>query len=95
MTFSGASRSCIGYKFAIYEMKALLLYLVKAFYFELAVDPNDVIRNELYVPYFLFLGGLLDTLSDRYLRIVTRPLLRSEKEEGAQLPMIIRPATLA
>jgi cytochrome P450 len=49
MTFSGGSRSCIGYKFAIYEMKALLLYLVKAFYFELAVDPNDVMRNELYV----------------------------------------------
>jgi cytochrome P450 len=47
MTFSGASRSCIGYKFAIYEMKALLLHLVKSFYFELAVDPNDVIRNEM------------------------------------------------
>jgi cytochrome P450 len=56
MTFSGGPRSCIGYRFAIYGMKALLLCLVKSFYFELAVDPKDIMRSELYV-YFLLIAS--------------------------------------
>jgi hypothetical protein len=30
-------------------MKALLLYLIRAFEFELAVEPEDIIRKELCV----------------------------------------------
>ncbi|PVG01529.1 cytochrome P450 [Serendipita vermifera] len=49
MTFLGGPRSCIGYRFAILEMKALLLYLIRAFEFELAADPKDVIHKALIV----------------------------------------------
>jgi len=38
MSFIGGPRSCIGYKFAIIEMKALLYTLVRAIHFE--IDPK-------------------------------------------------------
>lgn len=43
MTFLGGQRACLGFKFAILEMKALLFHLIRAFEFELAVDPKDVV----------------------------------------------------
>jgi len=42
LTFLGGPRSCIGYRFALLEMKALLFTLVRAFEFELAVPPEDI-----------------------------------------------------
>jgi cytochrome P450 len=47
MTFLGGQRACIGFKFAILEMKALLFHLIRGFEFELAVDPNDVVCREM------------------------------------------------
>ncbi|KAH7101315.1 cytochrome P450 [Auriculariales sp. MPI-PUGE-AT-0066] len=41
-TFSGGPHSCIGYRFAVIEMKALLFHLIRAFRIELAVDPSEV-----------------------------------------------------
>ncbi|KIM23167.1 hypothetical protein M408DRAFT_332466 [Serendipita vermifera MAFF 305830] len=70
MTFSTGNRSCIGYKFAIFELKALLFQLIKNFRFDPAVPYGDVIRNEL---------------------IVTRPQVKSERDKGAQLPLVITP----
>ncbi|PVG01525.1 cytochrome P450 [Serendipita vermifera] len=49
MTFLGGPRSCIGYRFAILEMKSLLLYLVRTLEFELAVDPKDVMHKTMIV----------------------------------------------
>jgi cytochrome P450 len=46
MTFLGGQRACIGFKFAVLEMKALLFHLIRAFEFELAVDPKDVVGRE-------------------------------------------------
>ncbi|KIK32337.1 hypothetical protein CY34DRAFT_101741, partial [Suillus luteus UH-Slu-Lm8-n1] len=42
MTFLGGPRACIGYRFSLVEMKALLFTLVRAFEFELAVPALDV-----------------------------------------------------
>jgi cytochrome P450 len=47
MTFLGGQRACIGFKFAVLETKALLFHLIRAFEFELAVDPKDVVRREM------------------------------------------------
>ncbi|KAF9484969.1 cytochrome P450 [Pholiota conissans] len=42
MTFIGGPRACIGYRFSLVEMKALLFTLVRAFEFELAVPAGDI-----------------------------------------------------
>ncbi|KAH9937781.1 cytochrome P450 [Epithele typhae] len=42
MSFIGGPRACIGYRFSIVEMKALLFVLLRAFEFELAVPAADV-----------------------------------------------------
>ncbi|KAG7086399.1 hypothetical protein E1B28_002354 [Marasmius oreades] len=42
MTFLGGARSCIGYRFALVEIKALLFTLIRAFEFELAVPVEDL-----------------------------------------------------
>ncbi|KAI0668208.1 cytochrome P450 [Trametes maxima] len=42
LSFLGGPRACIGYRFSLIEMKALLFVLVRAFEFELAVAPEDV-----------------------------------------------------
>lgn len=42
MTFLGGARSCIGYRFSLVEMKALLFALVREFEFELAVPTKEV-----------------------------------------------------
>ncbi|KDR83061.1 hypothetical protein GALMADRAFT_238857 [Galerina marginata CBS 339.88] len=45
MTFLGGPRACIGYRFSIIETKALLFTLIRAFEFQLAVAPNDVVKR--------------------------------------------------
>ncbi|KAJ6506844.1 cytochrome P450 [Mycena sanguinolenta] len=42
LTFLGGTRSCIGFRFAVVEMKVLLFTLVRAFEFDLAVPIADV-----------------------------------------------------
>ncbi|KAJ7169306.1 cytochrome P450 [Mycena crocata] len=44
MTFLGGPRGCVGYKFSVVEIKALLFSLIRAFEFELAV-PSKVISS--------------------------------------------------
>ncbi|KAI3616017.1 cytochrome p450 [Moniliophthora roreri] len=43
LTFLGGSHACIGWRFALVEMKALLFTLVRAFEFELAVPREQVV----------------------------------------------------
>ncbi|KZP27815.1 cytochrome P450 [Athelia psychrophila] len=42
LTFSAGPRACIGYKFSLVELKALLFALLCAFEFELAVPGSDI-----------------------------------------------------
>lgn len=49
MSFLGGSRACIGYRFSLVEMKALLFTLVRAFEFELAVPAQDIGRRTTIV----------------------------------------------
>ncbi|KAJ6457452.1 cytochrome P450 [Mycena vitilis] len=42
LSFLGGPRACIGYRFSLVEMKALLFTLVRAFEFELAVPVADI-----------------------------------------------------
>ncbi|KAJ7494429.1 cytochrome P450 [Mycena galericulata] len=49
LTFLGGPRACIGYRFSLVEMKALLFTLVRAFEFELAVPLADVQKKSTAV----------------------------------------------
>lgn len=44
-TFLSGPRACIGFRFAVIEMKALLFTLIRAFEFELAVPAEDIKRR--------------------------------------------------
>jgi len=45
LTFLGGPRACIGFRFSLVEMKALLFTLIRAFDFELAVPHEDIARK--------------------------------------------------
>ncbi|KZT10926.1 cytochrome P450 [Laetiporus sulphureus 93-53] len=49
MTFLGGPRGCIGYRFAIIEIKALILTLVRAFEFKLAIPADEVVVKSTVV----------------------------------------------
>nr|BED42952.1 cytochrome P450 monooxygenase [Trametes versicolor] len=42
MTFGGGPRACIGYRFSLVEMRALIFTLVRAFAFAPAIDPSEL-----------------------------------------------------
>ncbi|KAH9842389.1 cytochrome P450 [Rhodofomes roseus] len=50
LTFLGGPRACIGYRFSLIEMKALLFALVRSFEFELALPKEEITK----------LAGLVD-----------------------------------
>ncbi|KAJ3573312.1 hypothetical protein NP233_g2500 [Leucocoprinus birnbaumii] len=45
MSFSGGPRGCIGYRFSLLEIKALLFTLIRAFDLDLAVPPSDILQK--------------------------------------------------
>ncbi|PPQ82386.1 hypothetical protein CVT25_008347 [Psilocybe cyanescens] len=49
LSFLGGPRACIGYRFALAEMKALLFILVRAFEFDLAVPASDIQKKSVVV----------------------------------------------
>ncbi|KAI0039426.1 cytochrome P450 monooxygenase [Auriscalpium vulgare] len=49
LAFSGGSRACIGYRFSVVEMKALLYVLVRAFSFSLTVPPESIRTRSVLV----------------------------------------------
>ncbi|PSS34177.1 hypothetical protein PHLCEN_2v1794 [Hermanssonia centrifuga] len=49
LSFLGGPRSCIGYRFSLVEMKALIFTLVRAFEFELAVPVTDIKKKSTIV----------------------------------------------
>ncbi|KAH8827748.1 cytochrome P450 [Flagelloscypha sp. PMI_526] len=42
LTFLGGQHACIGYRFSVIETKSILFALVKAFTFELAIQPDSI-----------------------------------------------------
>ncbi|KAL4242390.1 Cytochrome P450 superfamily protein [Abortiporus biennis] len=58
LSFLGGPRSCIGYRFALVEMKALIFTLVRTFEFELGVRPEDVVKKSNIVQRPLIAGEL-------------------------------------
>ncbi|KAJ7029724.1 cytochrome P450 [Mycena alexandri] len=69
LTFLGGPHSCIGAKFSIFEIKALLFTLVRAVEFDMAVPKEDIGRT---------------------MAPVGSPFLWSEREKGAQMPLLLR-----
>ncbi|KAF8131040.1 cytochrome P450 [Boletus edulis] len=49
MSFLGGPRACIGYRFSLVEMKAILFTLVRAFEFELAVPVSEIGKKSTLV----------------------------------------------
>jgi len=49
LSFLGGPRACIGYRFSLVEMKALLFTLVRAFEFQLAVSPSEIKKKSTIV----------------------------------------------
>jgi len=49
LTFLGGPRACIGFRFTVVEMKALIFTLVRAFEFELAVPSKDIVKKSSVV----------------------------------------------
>ncbi|KAI1792354.1 cytochrome P450, partial [Ganoderma leucocontextum] len=49
LTFLGGPRACIGYRFSLVEMKALVFTVVRAFEFELAVPASDIMSRATIV----------------------------------------------
>jgi len=49
MTFLGGVRACIGYRFALIEMKALLFTLVRSFEFDVAIPPSEIVKRSMVV----------------------------------------------
>ncbi|KAI0049918.1 cytochrome P450 [Auriscalpium vulgare] len=45
LTFLAGGHACIGYRFAVVEMKALIFTIMRAFEVELAIAPADIIRR--------------------------------------------------
>ncbi|KAJ7120172.1 cytochrome P450 [Mycena epipterygia] len=49
LTFLAGPRNCIGYKFAIMEMKAILFVLFRAFEIEAAVPEEDIVASAAFI----------------------------------------------
>lgn len=69
LTFLGGPRACIGYRFALTEMKALLFTLIRAFEFELAVPAADIVKQSEFV-----IRPFLRTDGTNQLPLLVRPV---------------------
>ncbi|KAF8162807.1 cytochrome P450 [Crassisporium funariophilum] len=74
LTFLGGPRACIGYRFSLVEMKALLFTLIRAFEFELAVPPADIIKKSSLVQRPLLLS---DPKGGNQMPLIVKPVQRS------------------
>ncbi|KAJ7075289.1 cytochrome P450 [Mycena belliarum] len=75
LTFLGGPRNCIGYRFALAEMKAMLFTLIRGFEFELAVPHADVAAKAISVTQGPYL--LSDVEAGAQLPLLVRPVMRA------------------
>jgi len=71
LTFLGGPRACIGYRFALVEMKVLLFTLIRAFEFELAVPSEDIGKKSAIVQRPLVLS---DPAGGNQMPLLLRPV---------------------
>ncbi|KAJ7085247.1 cytochrome P450 [Mycena belliarum] len=76
LTFLGGPRNCIGYRFALAEMKALLFTLIRGFEFELAVPKADVAARSISVTQGPFLLSDVEAGGGQ-LPLLVRPVMRA------------------
>ncbi|KAI0083798.1 cytochrome P450 [Irpex rosettiformis] len=76
LSFIGGPRSCIGYRFSLIEMKALLFTLVRAFEFELEV-PGDKIKKRSTIVQRPFIIGDENTKEESKMPLIIRPYIRA------------------
>lgn len=74
LTFLGGPRNCIGYRFALAEMKAILFTLIRGFEFELAVPISDIGKKSTNVTQGPVL--LSDVEAGPQLPLIVRPVVR-------------------
>ncbi|KAL0564285.1 hypothetical protein V5O48_017765 [Marasmius crinis-equi] len=79
MTFLGGPRACIGWRFAVVEMKVLLYTLIHAFEFELGVREEDVLIKRAFPT----------------IRPVIRNSDSGGKDYYVGMPLIVRPVPVA
>ncbi|KAF8955546.1 cytochrome P450 [Flammula alnicola] len=72
LTFLGGPKACIGYRFSIVEMKALLFTLVRAFEFDLAVPATDITKKSAVVQRPILLT--VDSENSNQLPLLVRPV---------------------
>ncbi|KAI0640505.1 cytochrome P450 [Trametes meyenii] len=58
LTFLGGAHACIGYRFSLVEMKALLFVLVRAFEYKLAVPAEEIVPHQMIVQRLMLRGAL-------------------------------------
>ncbi|KAJ7622094.1 cytochrome P450 [Roridomyces roridus] len=80
LTFFAGPHNCIGYRFSLIEMKAILFTLVRAFEFELGVPKEDIVP---------VVSGLIQQPTVRARG--TGDNGKSTASEGSALPLILRP----
>ncbi|KZT18878.1 cytochrome P450 [Neolentinus lepideus HHB14362 ss-1] len=73
LTFLGGSHACIGYRFSVVEMKAIMFTLIRAFEFELAVPKEKIAKRSMVVTRPVDLSGSDET---NRLPIIVRPYRR-------------------
>ena len=84
---AGGNRSCIGYRFALAEIKVFLACLLRDL--EFSINDDVVIEKRVkYVPFFRLLSQIADHKDE--FSIVTRPVLVSAPEMGNQMPLRVR-----
>ncbi|KAK7438408.1 hypothetical protein VKT23_018021 [Stygiomarasmius scandens] len=74
LTFIGGPRACIGWRFSVVEMKALLFTLVRAFEFDLAVPKEDISFKRLLM--FPLARPVATSLPGRQLPVILTPVKR-------------------
>ncbi|TCD69777.1 hypothetical protein EIP91_006313 [Steccherinum ochraceum] len=78
MSFIGGPRACIGYRFSLIEMKALIFTLVRAFEYELAVDPKDVTKKSSIVQRPLI---LTEVEAGSQMPLIVKPYRAADSED--------------
>ncbi|ORX39248.1 cytochrome P450 [Kockovaella imperatae] len=84
LTFLGGTRSCIGYRFALAEMKAILFVLMRNFEFEELKSKPQIEKRSACVS-LSFHGA------DGVIRIVMRSKVVGEETQGYQMPLMVKP----
>ncbi|KAH7925887.1 cytochrome P450 [Leucogyrophana mollusca] len=83
LTFLSGTRGCIGYKFALAEIKIFLYTLVRDL--EFSIDSSIIIEKTFKIYRLIYLSP--------FTSVVARPVVKSETNSGNRMPLVIRLAS--